>query len=205
MTGGDDGIAHFKPFEHFNLAGLADTQFDRHTLRHQRIRFVTRDHFDHKTAAPLRHDGFFGNDHGLVALAEHRIHAGEHARTQLLLTVVDAPPHTHRPAIGIDQRVHGLHRGSKGTAWQRIDRELRFLTGPDLGLKALWQTEVHQHRVGVFDVDHVGTVFEVVAHVDLAQTGDPVERGHDLQSLQSGLGQRQLGLRDLQAGTTFVE
>ena len=108
-------------------------------------------------------------------------------------------------AIGIDQRIHRLHHGTEGTAWQSIDGQLCCLSWFDLGLETLGQTEIDQHRVKVFDVDHIRAILEVIPHIHLAQTGDPMERRHDLQPLQARLGQIQLGLRHFQGRRTLIQ
>ena len=152
----------------------------------------------------MRDDGFFGHDHGVFTRTKHRIDAGKHARAQLLLAVVDATAHPHRTAIGLNQGVHRLHDGGEWPAGQSVHGQLRSLSRPDLGLETLGQTEIQQHRIDVFDVDHVRAIFEVIADVDLAQTGDAIKRRQHFQALQSGVGQGELGLGNFQCSRAFI-
>ena len=205
MARSDHGVTCRQALHDLDLARLAQAHFHRHPLRDQDAGLVTGHHLDHKSAPTLRDDGLFGNDQGVCAGAEHRVDAGEHARAQLLLTVVDAAAHPHRAAIGLDQGVHRLNDGRERPARQSVHCQLGFLTRPNLGLETLRQTEVEQHGIDVFHVDHVGTIFEVIAHVDLLEAGDAIKWGQHLQALQRGLGQRQLGAGDLQGCGALVQ
>ena len=205
MTGCDHGVTCRQTFEDFHLARQTQAHFDRDPLRHFDLGFVALHDPDHKGATALRDDGLFWNDQGVFARTEHRIDAGKHAWAQLLLAVVNATAHAHRASIGIDQRVHRLNDGAEGSARQRVDGQLGFLTGTDLGLKTLGQPEVKQHRIDVLDVDHVSAVLQVIAHVDLFEASDAVKWRQHLQTLQGGLCQRQLGARHFQCRTAFIQ
>ena len=205
VSGSDDGVTLSQALQNFDFAGLAQTCFHGHALRHQGVGFVARHNFDHKGAAALRNDGLFGNDQSVFARTKNGCHAGEHAGAQLLLAVVNAGTHTHRATIGLDQGVYRLHHGRERTAGQGIDAQLCFLSGANLGLKTLGQSEVEQHRIHVFHVDHVRAIFEVIAHVDLLEAGGAVKGGQHFQALQSGLGQRHLGARDFEGRGAFIQ
>src|SRR5574343_585196 len=181
VAGGHDGIVGLQTFGDLHLARLTHAGFDGHPLGHQGVGLVTRHHLDHKGFAALRHDGFLGHGKCLLAHAKHGVHAGEHARAQLTLAVVDAAADADRAAVGVDQRVHRLHQRNERLARQGVHTQLRFLTGLDLALETLGQAEVHQHRINVFDVDDVRAVLEVITHADLLETGHAVKRGHDFQ------------------------
>ena len=118
--------------------------------------------------------------------------------------VVDAAAHRNGPPIRIDLRADGLHQGRVAHARQCIKRDLCGLARAHLALQPLGQTEVHIHRSEVFNVDDVGPVLEVVAHVDTPNARNTIERGHDLEALGGGLGQRQLGLCHFQVGSTLI-
>ena len=153
----------------------------------------------------MRNDRLLRDDQGVVTRAKDRVHAGKHARAQLLLAVVNTAAHTHRAAIGLDQGVHRLNNGGEGAARQGVHRQLGLLASADLGLETFGQTEVEQHGIDVFHVDHVRAVFEVITHVDLFEAGDAVKRCQHLQALQRGLGQCQFGARDLQGRCALVQ
>ena len=193
MTCSHHGVACGQAFQNLDLARQAQADLHRHPFRNQDFGLVSGHNLDHKGAAALRNDGLFGDHQRVVTHPEHRVDPGKHAWTQLLLAVVDAPTNTHRAAIGLDQGVHRLHDGREGSTRQGVHRQLGLLTCTDLGLKALGQTEVDQHGIDVFDVDHVGAVLEVITHVDLLETGDTVKRRQHFEALQSGIGQGQLG------------
>jgi hypothetical protein len=95
VTGSDHGVTCRQTFEDFDLAGQAQTHLDRDPLRHFDLGFVAWNDLDHESATPLRNDGLVRNDQGIFARAKDRIDAGEHARAQLLLAVVNATAHAH--------------------------------------------------------------------------------------------------------------
>ena len=98
-----------------------------------------------------------------------------------------------------------MNDGGEFTARQSIKADLGFLTRFDFGLKAFSQTEVEQHRIDVFHVDHVSAIFQIVAHVDLTQACHAIKRSEDFQTLKRGLSQGQFGLGHLQCGFAFVQ
>ena len=128
----------------------------------------------------MRHDGFLGHHFSLIALAKHGRHAGKHAGAQAHLAVVDAGAHAHGPAIGVDQRVHGLNEGDEFAAWQRVKADACRLALLYFVLKALRQSEIDKHCIDVFDVHHIRTVFQIITHVGGADAHRAVKRGHHL-------------------------
>jgi hypothetical protein len=171
----DHRVTGRQAFENFHFARLAQADLDRHPLGHADIGLVTVHHLDHEGATALRDDGLFGNDQGVFTGAKHRIDSGKHARAQLLLAVINTAAHTHRAAIGFDQWIDRLHNGGEGATGQGVHRQLGFLSGTHPCLKTLGQAEVEEHGIHVLDVDHVSTVLEVIAHVDLFETRDAIE------------------------------
>ena len=205
MASRDHRVAQRQALQNLHLAWLTQAQFHSHPLGLQATGGFARHHFEHKAALALRHDGLFRNDQGVFTHTKDRIDAGKHARSQLLLAVVDAAAHPDRAAIGVDQGVDRLHNGRKAAVRQGIQGQLGFLACTYFGLVALGQTEIEQHRIDVFQVDHVRAVSEVVTHMDLLETGDPIKRRQHLQALQTGFAQRQLGAGHLERGSALVE
>jgi RND family efflux transporter MFP subunit len=126
VAGSDHRVIGLQAFGDFHLARLTHTGLDGHTLGHQGVGLVARHHLDHEGPAALRHDGFFGHGQGVFAHTKDGVDAGEHARAQLALAVVDAAAHADRAAIGVDQRVHSLHQRGEGPPRQRIHVQLGF-------------------------------------------------------------------------------
>ena len=90
-------------------------------------------------------------------------------------------------------------------AWQRINFKHCILAVPNLALVTLRQPEVDVDGINIFKIDNVRSVFQVIAHVHLADAHDAAERGHNSQARSRGFGQRQLGLSHLHAGSTFIQ
>ena len=153
----------------------------------------------------MRNDGFLGNHTRIFTLPKHGIDPGKHARAQLQLPVVNAASDADRAAIGVNQRVNRLHLCRVFAARQGVNIQHGCLTPPDLALKTLRQPEVHEDGFEIFNIDNVCAVLEVVAHIDLANTHSAIERRNNSQAGCCGLRQRQLGLRYLQIGSTFIQ
>ena len=205
MTRSDHGITHAQALHNFDPPRLAQADFDGYTLRNERVGFVTRHQFDHKSAAALRNDGFFGDHQCVFTCPKNSIDPRKHAGPQLLIAVVDAGTHTDRAPTGLNQRVHRLNSRRERAAGQGIQSQLCFLASTHFGLKALWQTEIEQHRIDVFHVHHVRTVFQVVAHVDLLEARDAIKWRQHFEPLQRGIGQSQLGPCHIQSRTALVQ
>ena len=139
--------------------------------------------------APLRNNRFFGNHTRVVAHTKDRIDTGKHAGPQLKAAIVNTSPNTDRAAIGVNQRINGLHLGGVLAARQGINVKQSGLPAFDLALKTLWQPEVHINSLNVFNVDNIGTIFQVVTYIDLADTGDAVKWSKNFQARCCGLGQ----------------
>ena len=205
MPGSDHHVTRLQFACHFHLAWAAHPYLDLDPLGRPGLRITRRGLQQHdKLALALRHQRLLRDDMGILALTEHRIDPGEHAGPQLELAVVDASPHRHRAAIGIQQGVNGLDHGHELAPWQRIHIHTGLLPALHLGLVALGQAEIHIQGVDVFQVDDVGTVFQVVPHIGGADTRDTVKRRHDLQPCSACLRQCQLGLGNLQVGSTLI-
>ena len=153
----------------------------------------------------MRHDGLFRHDFGLIALAKHRRDTRKHAGAQAQLAVVDASPHPHRAAIGVNQRVNSLDESHKTAARQRIQIDHGGLAFFDFVLETLWQTEVNKNSVNVLHIHDIGAVLEVIPHIGRANANDAIKRREDFQACRCGFGQSQLGLGHLQIGRTFID
>ena len=112
--------------------------------------------------------------------------------------------HRYRAAIGINLRVNRLDLGLEDAPRHGIELQLHLLLALELALKTLRQFKVHIHRRQVFDVDQIGTVFDIVANVDAADTHRAIKRGDDTHAVQPGAGQRQLRLYHLHIGGALV-
>ena len=153
----------------------------------------------------LGHDGFLGDDQGVITLTKHGVNPRKHAWAQLQAPVVNAGTHANRAAIGVNQRIDRQHRGRELATWQGVQFDHGRLTASDFGLKAFGQTVVHKNGIDVFDVDNVSTIFEVVTDADRANAGQTVKGGNDFQTCCRGAGQSQFGLSDLLGGSAFVQ
>ena len=169
------------------------------------MRRVAWQQFDNELFAALRNNRFLRDHTRSFPHTKHGIDPRKHARTQLQLAVVDAAPNPDRAAIGLNQRVNRLNFCSELAARQRVHVEHGGLPAFDFGLKTFRQPEVNKHRVHVFDVDDVSTVFQVVAHIDQPNACDAVKRRSDLQSRCGCLRQDQLGACHLQICCAFVQ
>ena len=205
MASHHHGVAKLQAIKHLDLARAAQTQFDFNPLADTALRRVARQQPDDKLLAALRNNRFFRNHARVLTHTKHRIDPRKHAGAQLQLAVVNAAANADRTAIGVNQRVNRLNFCGVFAARQRVHIEHGGLAAFDFGLKAFWQPEVDENRINVFDVDDVSTVFQVVAHIDLANARNTVKRGNNFQTLCGRFGQSQLGLRNLQVGSAFVQ
>ena len=162
---GDHRVSRLQAIENFHLARAAQTHLYFHTL--SGAGFVTRSgqQLDDEHFGPLGDDGFFGNHHGRLAHAKHSVDPGKHAGAQLQLAVINAATHTHRAAIGVNQRVNRLNPGAVLAARQGVNVQAGRLACFDFGLETFRQTEVNKNGVQIFDVDDVGAVLQIIAHV----------------------------------------
>ena len=153
------GVARLQAVEYFNLARPAQAHFDLYPLSSSGLLGRARQELDDKLLAALRNNGLFRHHPGVVALAKHGIDPGKHAGPQLPLPIVNTAAHAHRTAIGINQGVNRLHLRLVLAAWQRVNVQQSGLPRFDLALKAFWQTKINKHRLSVFQVNDVCTVF----------------------------------------------
>ena len=205
MARRDHLVAFGQARAHFHQARAAQAELHLHPACHAVLGVSAGFEPPDPVARALGHDGLLGHHQRLYRRAEHGRDARKHARAQRPAAVVQARAHGHRAAVGVDLRVDGEHLGREGLPGQRVELDARALARAQQRLVALGQAEVHDHAVDVLEVDDVRAVLEVVAHVHVAYARHPVERRHDAQARERRLGQRELGLRHLQAGGALVE
>ena len=187
LTGNDDDIALSQPLGDLDPARAADTHLDLYALRNFAVLFRAVHHLDDKHAGALRDDRFFGHHQRARAFAKDGGDAGKHTRSQAQTAVVDAGAHAHRAAVGIDQRVDGLHQRHELAPRQGVEVHIGALALANLRQEALGQPEVDEHRVDILDIDDVSAVLQVIARVHAANARHAVKGGHDLQSGRRGL------------------
>ncbi len=154
----------------------------------------------------MRHDGLFGHHQGGFVGGKHRGHTGKHARAQFVARRRrQHGTHRNRAAVGVQQRVDGLHPGLKTLPRQGVQLHTHTLPRRQATLVALGQAEIDRELGGVLQVDQIGAVLDVFAQVDVAQAQRAVKRRHDAHARQPRLRQSHLGLGHLQGGAAFVE
>ena len=153
----------------------------------------------------MRNHRFLRDHQGALTLAKNSRHPRKHAGAQSHLPVVNTATNTHRAAIGVDQWVHRLHHRREPLTRQCIKADHCRLAFFDLVLKALGQSEINKHGINVFDVHHVGAVFQVVTDIGRANAGDAVKRRKHLQPCGRSPGKCQLGVRHFQIGRAFID
>ena len=143
----------------------------------------------------LRNDRFFGHQQRVLPLADDHADADEHTRAQLAAGVVEPRADLQRTTVGVDLRVDRLDLPLPALAGQCIGDDLDRLVDVDPREVALRQTKVHLQHAHVLDIDEVGTVFDVIAEADAANSDRTIERRDDahlrqarLRQLQSRLG-----------------
>ena len=85
-----------------------------------------------------------------------------------------------------------------------VDHDFHGLLGGQFALVTLRQTEINIQLGEIFQINHVRTIFDIVAYIDRAQTHRAAERRHDAHTLPAGTGERHLCLRHLQTGLAFI-
>ena len=98
-----------------------------------------------------------------------------------------------------------MNDGREFATRQSIHGHLSFLPRFNFGLEALSQSKIKQDRFDVLDVDHVGTIFQIVTHVDLTQACSGIKWRKHFQALKRGLGQRQFGKGHLKRCVRFIQ
>jgi hypothetical protein len=114
-------------------------------------------------------------------------------------------PNTHRAPIHIQQRVDSFNPGFEGPARKGIQSQLNRLLQSHFALEPLRQAEIDIHAAGVFQVDQVSPVLDVIAHIHHPDTDGGIKRRKNGHARKACTRQRQLGLDHLQIGGTLFQ
>jgi hypothetical protein len=110
-----------------------------------------------------------------------------------------------RTTVGIEQRIECLGARDKTVARLRDELYLHHLPNRDVRRVALRQAKIDRERLGIFQIQQICAVLDVLAEVGAAQPHRAVKRRVDVHALQARPRRRHLGSGHLQIGLTFVQ
>src|SRR5690606_7448364 len=119
-----------------------------------------------------RHDGLLWNGQGVGPLLQDHVDAREQSRTEPSVFIVDQCANRQVAAVGVDLGIDCVDLAIECLAGECIDNDVDMLVGADRRQKPLRQSEVDLYRLDVLKVHEVLSGGDVIAHADVAQTGN---------------------------------